>query len=138
MISYCCWVSRDVTLCLSLQWSSYVATRRRQIIARVRYSSSRATEKKSLVAIAFSLWGADKNFRSTWTCTIYISVKIIIHSSCEIEDFVETHLCKLCVILRSRAMWHNERMVLHADCWARDNLHQTNDRTCTINNIWLK
>ena len=23
-----------------------------------------------------------------------------IHSSCEIEDFVETHLCKLCVILR--------------------------------------
>ena len=24
-----------------------------------------------------------------------------IHSSCEIEDFVETHLCKLCVILRS-------------------------------------
>ena len=27
---------------------------------------------------------------------------MIIHSSCEIEDFVETHLCKLCVILRSR------------------------------------
>ena len=25
-----------------------------------------------------------------------------IHSSCEIEDFVGTHLCKLCVILRSR------------------------------------
>ena len=25
-----------------------------------------------------------------------------IHSSCEIEHFVETHLCKLCVILRSR------------------------------------
>ena len=25
-----------------------------------------------------------------------------IHSSCEIEYFVETHLCKLCVILRSR------------------------------------
>ena len=27
-----------------------------------------------------------------------------IHSSCEIEDFVEPHLCKLCVILRSRAL----------------------------------
>ena len=27
-------------------------------------------------------------------------IKIKIHSSCEIEDFVETHLCKLCVILR--------------------------------------
>ena len=34
---------------------------------------------------------------------IYI-IKIKIHSSCEIEDFVETHLCKLCVILRSRAL----------------------------------
>ena len=27
-----------------------------------------------------------------------------IHSSCEVEDFVETHLCKLCVILRSRVL----------------------------------
>ena len=27
-----------------------------------------------------------------------------IHSSCEIEDFVEAHLCKLCVILRSRVL----------------------------------
>ena len=32
----------------------------------------------------------------------YDIIKIKIHSSCEIEDFVETHLCKLCVILRSR------------------------------------
>ena len=27
-----------------------------------------------------------------------------IHSSCEIEYFVETHLCKLCVTLRSRVL----------------------------------
>ncbi len=26
------------------------------------------------------------------------------HSSCEMEDFVQTHLCKLCVILRSRVL----------------------------------
>ena len=29
-------------------------------------------------------------------------LKIKIHFSCEIEYFVETHLCKLCVILESR------------------------------------
>ena len=31
-------------------------------------------------------------------------IKKEIHASCEIEDFVETHLCKLCVILRSRVL----------------------------------
>ena len=36
-----------------------------------------------------------------WMYSIY-SIKIEIQSSCEIEHFVETHLCKLCVILRSR------------------------------------
>ena len=30
--------------------------------------------------------------------------KIKVHASCEIEYFVETHLCKLCVILRSRVL----------------------------------
>ena len=34
----------------------------------------------------------------------WYTVKVKIHSSCEIEDFVETHLCKLCVILRSRVL----------------------------------
>ena len=33
-----------------------------------------------------------------------VIIKIKIHSSCEIEYFVETHLCKLCVILRSRVL----------------------------------
>ena len=33
-------------------------------------------------------------------------IKMKMHSSCETEDFVETHLCKLCVILRSRASLH--------------------------------
>ena len=44
-------------------------------------------------------------FSLTWQgCgLIYIYIiKIKIHSSCEIEFFVETHLYKLCVILRSR------------------------------------
>ena len=27
------------------------------------------------------------------------NIKIKIHASCEIEYFVETHLCKLCVIM---------------------------------------
>ena len=34
-------------------------------------------------------------------------IKIKIHASCcEIEDFVETHGCNLCVILRSRVLYY--------------------------------
>ena len=43
------------------------------------------------------------NIRAKNSYEWYI-IKIKIHSICEIEDFVETHLCKLCVILRSRAL----------------------------------
>ena len=43
-------------------------------------------------------------------------IKIKIHSSCEIEDFVETHLFKLCVILR----WRVLRVVCpHQECIGR-------------------
>ena len=36
---------------------------------------------------------------------VSVLIKITLHStSCEIEDFVGTHLCKLCVILRSRVL----------------------------------
>ena len=40
---------------------------------------------------------------STYEYLIYV-IKIKIHSSCEIEDFVDTHISKLCVILRSRVL----------------------------------
>ena len=33
-----------------------------------------------------------------------VIIKLEIHSICEIEYFVETHLCQLCVILRSREL----------------------------------
>ena len=59
VISYCCWVSRDVMLYLLLQWSSYVAARRRKNIVRVRFRLSRATDNFLLVPIALSRWGAD-------------------------------------------------------------------------------
>ena len=41
---------------------------------------------------------------ATTKSSAYIRVKIMIHSSCEVEDFFETHFCKLCVILRSRVL----------------------------------
>ena len=46
---------------------------------------------------------------SNWSVTcswdmVYDEKKMKIHSSYEIEDFVETRLCQLCVILRPRAL----------------------------------
>ena len=42
-------------------------------------------------------------------------IKIKIHASCcEIEHFVETHLCKLCVILRSRVLYYDIMHVVKA------------------------
>ena len=42
----------------------------------------------------------------------FIKIKIEVYSSCEIEDIVdyledivEVHLCRLCVILRSHVLW---------------------------------
>ena len=42
-------------------------------------------------------------FHTTFYRIVYIIKKkylVLVQSSCEIEDFVETHLCKLCVTLR--------------------------------------
>ena len=44
-----------------------------------------------------------KLFHTQKILSIYI-ITIKMHSSCEIEYFVETHLCKVCVILGSRVL----------------------------------
>ena len=48
--------------------------------------------------------GSSTRFFSVGVCldNHMLSYKIKTHSSCEIEYFVETRLCKLCVIFRSR------------------------------------
>ena len=52
--------------------------------------------------------------RGTWYL-VYIYKTEKKNISCEIEDFVETHLCVLCVKLRSRVLytgfiWHHARL----------------------------
>ena len=44
------------------------------------------------------------DFLKEYRCILYNIIKINIHSSCETEDFVETHLCKLCVLLQSSVL----------------------------------
>ena len=74
-----------------------------------QYSSLQAA---LLVLVIYYIWVSFYLEVSYFLSTIMVSIvlfriniiKIKIHSSCEIEDFVETHLCKLCVILRSRAL----------------------------------
>ena len=47
----------------------------------------------------YTLWTVHVDY---W---VFLLQRMEIHSSCEIEDFVETHLCKLCVMLRSRVYY---------------------------------
>ena len=44
------------------------------------------------------------NLRTYYAYQVQNILKTKLHSSCEIEDFVETHICKRCVILRSRVL----------------------------------
>ena len=55
-----------------------------------------------IMFIVFDTWNEACFCRESGLQGIIIKIKI--HSSCEIEYFVETHLCKLCVILRSRVL----------------------------------
>ena len=48
--------------------------------------------------------GLGKHKDESHMSIVYYIVKTKIHSTCEIEDFVQTHICKLCVILRSRVL----------------------------------
>ena len=50
------------------------------------------------------MFGFQERFRLYIRYIANDMLKKKIHSSCEIEDFVENHLCKLCVILRSRVL----------------------------------
>ena len=67
------------------------SSRKGQLLPHIHYTSEEASNDNSLSKVLLLL-PSD-------------SIKnIIIRSSREIEDFVETHVCKLCVILRSRVL----------------------------------
>ena len=79
------------------------------------FSSSALVVRRNSSIVVFSIGRCNEEGITTVTiwwddvaiaresCITYL-IKIKIHSSCEIEDFVETHLCKLCVILRPRVL----------------------------------
>ena len=50
------------------------------------------------------LFSDGKMFSGSIRVWIFGIIKIYVQSSCDIEDFVETHFCKLGVILRSRVL----------------------------------
>ena len=56
----------------------------------LRYQRGHATERENDTTLT-----SPENMRTKNNPKHIIKIKI--HSSCEIEDFVETHLCKLCV-----------------------------------------
>ena len=55
-------------------------------------------------ACSISAVGAAHTVNTRIRPSKYFIVQIEIHSSCEIEYFVKTHLCKVCVIPRSRSL----------------------------------
>ena len=61
------------------------------------------------------VWAPFSLEESSWK-TIPRYYKIKVRSSYDIEDFVETHICKLCVILRSRVLLGGICVVLRVTC----------------------
>ena len=71
------------------------------------------TNENDIPTVENARWFDARTLRiAASACTLYLLEftndadikKIIKHSSCEIKYFVETHRCKLCVILRSRVI----------------------------------
>ena len=78
--------------------------RTQRVLAHHVYISPHSSEYSlSTVGIGAACVNSRKSKNRTDTST-YNNIKTKIHSSCEIEYFVETHFCKLCVILRSRVL----------------------------------
>ena len=68
----------------------------------VTMSSPKAERREKIIQISFQN-KSHKNPDERRT-GIHDAICISLYSSREIQDFAETHLCKLCVILRSRVL----------------------------------